>query len=153
MDIDIKVVARNKKAFHDYHIIDRFEAGIELVGSEVKSLREGKANIKESFVAIREGEAFLIGMHIAPYSHTGFEGHDPIRKRRLLLHKKEIKKLYSSTAEKGHTIVPLELYFDKKVKAKTEIALVTGKRQYDKRDAIKARDVKRDTERELSRRR
>jgi SsrA-binding protein len=73
--MDIKVVARNKKAFHDYHIIDRFEAGIELVGSEVKSLREGKANIKESFVAIREGEAFLIGMHIAPYSHTGFEGH------------------------------------------------------------------------------
>lgn len=151
--MDIKVVARNKKAFHDYHIIDRFEAGIELVGSEVKSLREGNANIKESFVAIREGEAFLIGMHIAPYSHTGFEGHDPIRKRRLLLHKREIRKLYSITAEKGHTIVPLELYFDKKGKAKTEIALVKSKKQYDKRDAIKARDVKRDTERELSRRR
>ena len=151
--MDIKVVARNKKAFHNYHIIDRFEAGIELVGSEVKSLREGNANIKESFVAIREGEAFLIGMHIAPYSHTGFEGHDPIRKRRLLLHKREIRKLYSITAEKGHTIVPLELYFDKKGKAKTEIALVKSKKQYDKRDAIKARDVKRDTERELSRRR
>ena len=151
--MDIKVVTRNKKAFHDYHIFDRFEAGIELVGSEVKSLREGNANIKESFVAIREGEAFLIGMHIAPYSHTGFEGHDPIRKRRLLLHKREIRKLYSITAEKGHTIVPLELYFDKKGKAKTEIALVKSKKQYDKRDAIKARDVKRDTDRELSRRR
>ena len=107
----------------------------------------------ETFVAFREGVAFLIGMHIAPYSHTGFEGHDPIRKRRLLLHKREIRKLYSITAEKGHTIVPLELYFDKKGKAKTEIALVKTKKQYDKRDAIKARDVKRDTERELSRRR
>ncbi len=151
--MDIKLVARNKKAFHDYHIIDRFEAGIELVGSEVKSLREGSANIKESFVIIREGEAFLMGMHIAPYSHTGMDGHEPLRKRRLLLHKREIGKLYSSTAEKGHTIVPLSLYFDKKGKAKTEIASVKGKRQYDKRDAIKAREVQRDTERELSRRR
>lgn len=151
--MDIKVVARNKKAFHDYHIIDRFEAGIELVGSEVKSLREGKANLKESYVNIRDGEAFLTGMHIAPYSHTGFEGHDPLRIRRLLLHKREIKKLYSHTAEKGQTIVPLELYFDKRGKAKTEIALVKGKRQYDKRESIKARDIKRDTEREMSRRR
>ena len=151
--MDIKVVARNKKAFHDYQIIDRYEAGIELLGSEVKSLREGKANLKESFVIVREGEAFLMGMHIAPYSHTGFEGPDPLRKRRLLLHKREIRKLYSSTAEKGCTIVPLELYFDKKGKAKTVIALVKGKRQYDKRDVIKARDMQRETERELSRRR
>ena len=151
--MDIKVVARNKKAFHDYHIIDRYVAGIELLGSEVKSLREGKANLKESFVIVLEGEAFLMGMHIAPYSHTGFEGHDPLRKRRLLLHKREIRKLYSSTAEKGCTIVPLELYFDKKGKAKTVIALVKGKRQYDKRDVIKARDMQRETERELSRRR
>ncbi len=151
--MDIKVVARNKKAFHDYHIIDRYEAGIELLGSEVKSLREGSANIKESFVIIRESQAFLMGMHIAPYSHTGMEGHDPVRKRRLLLHKREINKMHSGTAEKGHTIVPLEIYFDKKGKAKIEIATVKGKRQYDKRDALKAKAIKRDTEREMSRRR
>jgi SsrA-binding protein len=151
--MDIKVVARNKKAFHDYHIIDRFEAGIELLGSEVKSLREGSANIKESFVTIRGGEAFLMGMHIAPYSHTGIEGHDPLRKRRLLLHKREISKLHSGTAEKGHTIVPLSLYFDKNGRAKIEISTVKGKKQYDKRETIKAREVKRDTERELSRKR
>jgi SsrA-binding protein len=151
--MDIKVVARNKKAFHDYHIIDRFEAGIELLGSEVKSLREGSANIKESFVTIRGGEAFLMGMHIAPYSHTGIEGHEPLRKRRLLLHKREISKLHSGTAEKGHTIVPLSLYFDKNGKAKIEISTVKGKKQYDKRETIKAREVKRDTDRELSRRR
>ena len=90
--MDTKVVARNKKAFHDYHILDRFEAGIELMGSEVKSLREGKANMKESYVTVRRGEAFLVGMHVSPYSHTGIEGHDPLRNRRLLLHKREIKK-------------------------------------------------------------
>ena len=151
--MDIKVVARNKKAFHDYHIIDRYEAGIELLGSEVKSLREGSSNIKESFVIIREGQAFLMGMHIAPYSHTGIEGHDPLRKRRLLLHKREISKLHSGTAEKGHTIIPLSLYFDKNGKAKTEIATVKGKRQYDKREALKTKAIKRDTEREMSRRR
>ena len=90
--MDIKVVARNKKAFHDYHILDRFEAGIELVGSEVKSLREGKANLKESYVIVKDGEAFLLSMHIGAYSHTGYSGHEPLRKRRLLLHKKEIQK-------------------------------------------------------------
>ncbi len=151
--MDTKVVARNKKAFHDYHILDRFEAGIELMGSEVKSLREGKANMKESYVTVRRGEAFLVGMHVSPYSHTGIEGHDPLRNRRLLLHKREIKKLLQNTAEKGHTVVPLELYFDKKGRAKTEIAVVKGKRQFDKRESIKAKDIKRDTERELSRRR
>ena len=151
--MDTKVVARNKKAFHDYHILDRFEAGIELMGSEVKSLREGKANMKESYVTVRRGEAFLVGMHVSPYSHTGIEGHDPLRNRRLLLHKREIKKLLQNTAEKGHTVVPLELYFDKKGRAKTEIAIVKGKRQFDKRESIKAKDIKRDTERELSRRR
>ncbi len=151
--MDTKVVARNKKAFHDFHIFDRYKAGIELIGSEVKSLREGKANLKESYVTVRNGEAFLSGMHIAPYSHTGTDGHDPLRKRRLLLHKREIRKLHQSTAEKGHTIVPLELYFDKKGRAKTEIAVVKGKRQYDKRETIKAKDIKRDTDREMSRRR
>jgi SsrA-binding protein len=151
--MDIKVVARNKKAFHDYHIIDRFEAGIELLGSEVKSLREGSANIKESYVIIREGEAFLLGMHIAPYSHTGIEGHETLRKRRLLLHKREISKLHSGTAEKGHTIIPLSLYFDENGKAKIEISSVKGKKQYDKRETIKAREVSRETARELSRRR
>ena len=151
--MDIKVVARNKKAFHDYHILDRFEAGIELIGSEVKSLREGKANLKESYVIVKEGEAFLLSMHIGAYSHTGYSGHEPLRKRRLLLHKKEIQKLYIRITQKGHTIVPLNIYFNEKGKAKVEIALVKGKRQYAKKEVIKERDIKRDTEREMSRRR
>ncbi len=150
--MDIKVVSRNKKAFHDYHIVDRFEAGLELVGSEVKSLREGKANLKESYVTVRNGEAYLVGMHIGPYSHTGYSGHEPLRKRRLLLHKREIIKLHNNMSQKGQTIVPLEIYFNKNGKVKVEISLVKGKRQFAKKDAIKERDLKREAERELSRR-
>ncbi len=147
------VVARNKKAFHDYRIIDRFEAGIELVGSEVKSLRENKVHLKESYVIVQNREVFLIGMHIGPYSHTGYTTHEPRRKRRLLLHMKEINKLHNSATQKGHTIVPLQIYFSSKGFAKMEIALAKGKQQYAKKEMIKARDIERDTAREMSRRR
>lgn len=151
--MDQTVVARNKKAFHDFHILERFEAGIELLGSEVKSIREGNANLKEAYVTIQDMEAKIVGMHISPYSHTGFGGHEPVRKRRLLLHKREIRKLKQNSSEKGLTIVPLQLFFNNRGKAKLEIALVKGKKQYDKRDSIKTRDVQRDTEREMSRKR
>ena len=145
-----QVIASNKKALHEYHILERFESGISLIGSEVKSLREGKANLKESYVSIRKGEIFLIGMHINPYSHTGFEGHDPVRDRKLLLHKKEILKLTHQLAEKGLTAVPLKMYF-KGGRAKLEFALAKGKRNWDKKESIKEKDIKRDTERELKR--
>ena len=105
------VVATNRKAFHEYHILEEFEAGVQLRGSEVKSIREGKASLKQSYILIRKGEAWLRGAHIASYSHTGFEGHEPVRDRKLLLHKKEIYKINSKLAEKGLTAVPIKLYF------------------------------------------
>ena len=105
------VVATNRKAFHEYHILETFEAGLELRGSEVKSIREGKASLKQAYILIRKGEAWLRGTHIPSYSHTGFEGHEPVRDRKLLLHKKEIQKINSKLAEKGLTAVPTKLYF------------------------------------------
>jgi SsrA-binding protein len=143
-----KIVATNKKAFHTYHILDKFEAGIELKGSEVKSIREGKANLKEGYVTFRDREAVLVGMHISAYSHTGFSGHEPTRERRLLLHKRQLLKLKQKTAEKGLTIVPLRLYF-KGSWAKVELALVKGKKFYEKKERIKSRDIERDTAREI----
>ncbi len=151
MSDDIRVVTTNRKAFHDYHILDRFEAGIELVGSEVKSLREGKANLKDSYARVVKGEVYLIGCHIGPYSHTSYDGHEPYRDRRLLLNKREIKKLDRSVTLKNHTIIPLKMYF-KKGWAKVEVALAKGKRSYDKRASIAEKDRKRALDRELSRR-
>lgn len=142
-----KIVATNKKAFHTYHILDKFEAGIELKGSEVKSIREGKANLKQGYVIFRDQVAVLVGMHISAYSHTGFSGHEPTRERRLLLHKRQLIKLKQKTAEKGLTIVPLRLYF-KGSWAKVELALVKGKKFYEKKERIKSRDIERDTARE-----
>jgi SsrA-binding protein len=143
-----KVVATNRKAYHEYHIIDKYEAGVELLGSEVKSLREGKANLKESYVTFRNSDAFVIGMHVSPYSHTGFTGHDPLRDRRILMHGRQLIKLKSQLAEKGLTLIPLRLYF-KNSWAKIEIGLAKGKKHYDKKESIKQRDIKRDTEREM----
>jgi SsrA-binding protein len=143
-----KIVATNRKAFHEYHIVEKLEAGVELLGSEVKSLREGKANLKESYVAFRKSDAFVVGMHVSPYSHTGFSGHDPLRARRLLLHNRQLQKLRSQVAEKGLTIIPLKLYF-KNSWAKLEIGLAKGKKHFDKKESIKQRDIKRDTEREM----
>ena len=146
-----KIIATNRKAFHEYFILEKYEAGIDLSGSEVKSLREGAANLKEGYVLIREGNAILIGVRISPYSHTGFKGHEPSRDRQLLLNKREIIKLSKKVAEKGLTLIPLRMYF-KNGWAKVEIGLAKGKRHYDKKESIKKRDIKRDTEREIRKR-
>ena len=142
------VVATNRKAFHEYNILETFEAGLELKGSEVKSIREGKASLKQAYILIRKGEAWLRGTHIPSYSHTGFEGHEPVRDRKLLLHKKEIQKVNSKLAEKGLTAVPTKLYF-KGGLIKLEFGLAKGKKLYDKRDTKKKRDVERDIQRAL----
>ncbi|NOZ03419.1 MAG: SsrA-binding protein SmpB [FCB group bacterium] len=148
--MDGSIVAKNRKAFHDFHILDTIEAGIELKGSEVKSLREGRANLRDAYVDIRGGNAYLVGVHISPYSHTGFVGHEPTRDRRLLLHKREILKLRQLIAEKGVTAIPLKLYF-RGSWAKVELGIAKGKKTYDKKAALKARDIKRETDREMNR--
>ena len=135
-----KLIASNKKALHDYFVVQKFEAGIALTGTEVKSLRGGKANLKDSYVTIKDGEAFLFGAHISPYSHGNIENHDPERTRKLLLHKRELEKLKKETTEKGLTVVPLRLYF-KGAKVKAEIAVVRGKKQFDKRETEKKREA------------
>ncbi len=146
-----KIIATNRKAYHEYFILEKYEAGIELFGSEVKSLREGSANLKEGYVLIRDGNAILIGVRISPYSHTGFKGHEPSRERQLLLNKREIIKLSKKVAEKGLTLIPLRMYF-KNGWAKIEIGLAKGKKHFDKKESIKKRDIKRDTEREIRKR-
>jgi SsrA-binding protein len=140
-----KIIATNKKAFHDYTILEQYEAGIVLTGSEVKSLRDGSCNLKDSFVVIEDGEANLYNCYIAPYKPAARLSHDPTRKRKLLLHKKEILKLMGKVKEKGLTIVPLRVYF-KNGKAKVEIALAKVKVKYEKRDAMKEKDMKREIE-------
>ena len=147
--MDNKIVATNRKAYHDYHILDKYETGIELLGSEVKSLREGNANLKEAYIVIRKEQAWVLGIHISPYSHTGFEGHEPVRERRLLLHKREIEKIKISLEQKGLTAVPLKMYFNPNGWAKLEIGIAKGKKIYDKRKAIRERDIQREAEREL----
>lgn len=143
---EIKLIAKNRKARHDYHILETFEAGLALVGSEVKSLRAGQANLKNSFGQVKNEELYLLEMHISPYDKASQSGHDPTRPRKLLMHKREIKRLLGKTIEKGLTLVPLSLYF-KGGRAKVELALVTGKRKYDKRRAIAEREAKRALER------
>lgn len=140
---NIKVVATNKQAYHNYNIVDTYEAGLVLQGSEVKSIREGQVNLKDSFVRIDDGEAYVLNMYIAPYKPASKLQHDPYRKRKLLLHKREILKLMGKAQEKGYTIIPTKLYF-KNGKAKLEIALAKGKAKYEKRQAIKERDLKRE---------
>lgn len=138
-----KLIASNRKAFHDYFILQKVEAGIALTGTEVKSLREGRVNLKDSYIGFDHGEAFLVGTHISPYSHGNRENHDPERKRKLLLHRREIDRLFGQVVEKGLTIVPLRLYF-KGGKVKAEIAVVRGKKLYDKREAEKRRELSRE---------
>ena len=147
------VVVTNRKGFHDYHILDKYEAGMELLGSEVKSLREGNCNLSQAYIIIRKGQAWLSGVHIKPYSHTGFDGHEAVRNRKLLLHNREIVKLKAKLDQKGLTAIPLKIYFNKKGLAKLELALAKGKKNYDKKIALKERDIKRESERELSERR
>jgi SsrA-binding protein len=138
-----KLIASNKKAFHDYFVLQKIEAGIELTGTEVKSLRDGKANLKDSYVVVNGDQAFLLAAHISPYSHGNIQNHEPERKRKLLLHKREIEKLEVQIVEKGLTIVPLRLYF-KGSRVKVEIAVVRGKKQYDKRETEKRREADRE---------
>ena len=144
-----QIAASNRKAYHEYHILDKYEAGIELFGTEVKSLREAQANLKESYVIVRKNQAWISGMHINRYSNTGHEGHDPIRNRRLLLNKREILKIKQNIEQKGLTVVPLKLYFSENGWAKVEIGLAKGKKIFDKKNSIKERDIKRDMQREI----
>jgi SsrA-binding protein len=150
-DEGIKVVATNRQASHNYFLEDRFEAGIALVGSEIKSVRNGQVQLREAYVETQSGQAVLLNAHIAPYDPAARSNHDPLRPRRLLLHKKEITKLREKVQLKGYTVIPLRMYLSKG-RAKIEIALAHGKRQYDKRQAIAERDSKREIQRELGRR-
>lgn len=144
----MKIISNNKKAFHDYFILDTYEAGIELKGTEVKSLRKGSANLKDAYIKIKDNEAFIENMHIAPFEQGNRFNHDPLRERKLLLHRKEIRKLQKEVKENGLTIIPTKLYFNTS-KAKLEIALARGKKLYDKRQDLKAKDAKRDIEKAL----
>ncbi len=144
----MKLVAHNKKAYHDYFIEEKYEAGIVLHGTEVKSMRMGKCSIKESFIRIENGEIFAYGMHISPYEKGNIFNKDPLRTKKLLLHKKEINKLMGKIAEKGYTLVPLQVYF-KDGRAKVEIGLAKGKKLYDKRQDIAKKDQRREAEKEL----
>lgn len=145
----MKTICTNRKAYHDYHIEEKLEAGIALSGTEVKSLREGKANLKDSYAKIKNGELFLVNAHISPYSCGNIYNHEPKRDRKLLLHKREIKRLFGKVNERGYTLVPLSMYFNKQNRAKVEVALVKGKTLYDKRESIKKKDEKRLAEREM----
>jgi len=146
----IKIIAINRKARHDFFIEDEYEAGMVLTGTEVKSLRLGKVNLKDAYAQIKDGEVFVYQLHIGAYPFAYYGNHDPLRPRKLLLHKREIKRLYGKVNEKGHTLVPLKLYF-KKGRVKISLALAKGKRKYDKREAIKRRNEQRDLDRELKR--
>ena len=146
-----KLLLQNKKARHDYFIIETMEAGIELCGTEVKSLRAARANLKDSYVEIKDGEAFLLGMHISPYEQGNIFNRDPLRPRRLLLHKREINKLFGLIKQEGYTLVPLSLYFSGS-HIKVELAVAKGKKLYDKRDTQAKQDAKRQMERALKNR-
>ena len=145
---DGKLIANNKKAYHDYFMLESFEAGIALKGTEVKSLRMGKCSIKEAFIRIENGEMFIYGMHVSPYEKGNIFNKDPLRVKKLLLHKKEILKMLGKMKEKGITIVPLKVYFKGSL-VKVEIGLAKGKKLYDKRDDIAKKDQKREAEREF----
>ncbi len=148
---DTRLIANNKKAYHDFFILDTYEAGIALHGTEVKSLRMGKCSIKESFIRIENGEVFIYGMHISPYEKGNIFNKDPLRVKKLLMHKYEIRKLRAKIQEKGYTLVPLKVYFNQSL-VKVEIGLAKGKKLYDKRDDIAKKDQLRDVEREFKER-
>ena len=141
-------IAENRKAFHDFHLLETFEAGLVLLGTEVKAIREGRVNLRDSFARVEGGEVFLYNVNISPYSHRGYADHEPLRKRKLLLHRDEIRKLIGKTVEKGMTLVPTRLYF-KGGRVKVELALARGKELRDKRRDVAARDARREIEREL----
>ena len=149
-DSGIKIVAQNKKAYHDYFVLEKLEAGLELFGTEVKSIRQGKINLKDSGCFVKDGEMFVNGMHISPYEHGNIFNRDPLRTKRLLLHKREIRRFYAQVKQEGLAIVPLSIYF-KKGRAKVEIGLCKGKKLYDKREVAAKKDAQRTIERNLRR--
>jgi SsrA-binding protein len=144
----MKIICQNRKAYHDYHIEETLEAGIALSGTEVKSLREGKANVKDSYVIIKDNEVSLLNCHISPYSHGNMMNHDPLRTRKLLLHRKEINRLRGKTAIRGFTLIPLKIYF-KGPFAKVEIGLARGKKLFEKRETIKEKEARREIARAI----
>jgi SsrA-binding protein len=144
-------LATNRRARHDYHVLETMEAGLVLLGTEVKSIREGKVQLRDSFVEIRDGEAWMIGAHVSPYTHGNRENHDPDRPRKLLLKRREIERLFGRTLQKGFTVVPLRLYL-KGNRIKAEIALVRGKKLHDKREAERQRELDREVEETLAKR-
>jgi SsrA-binding protein len=137
-------IAENRKAFHDFHLMETFEAGLVLLGTEVKAIREGRVNLRDSFARVEDGEVFIYNVHISPYSHRGYADHEPLRRRKLLLHRSEIRKLIGKTVEKGMTLVPTRLYF-KDGRVKVAVSLAKGKKDYDKRETIKKRETDRET--------
>jgi SsrA-binding protein len=139
-----KVLAENRKAHHDYELVETFEAGMVLLGTEVKAIREGRINLRDSYARVEGGEVWAFNVHISPYSHRGYVDHDPKRRRKLLLHREEIRKLIGKTTEKGLTLVPLRLYF-KKGRVKVALALAKGKQAHDKRETIRRREIDRET--------
>ncbi len=149
-DSGIKIVAQNKKAYHDYFVLEKLEAGLELFGTEVKSIRQGKINLKDSWCFVKDGEMFVNGMHISPYEQGNIFNRDPLRTKRLLLHKREIRRFYAQVKQEGLAIVPLSVYF-KKGRAKVEIGLCKGKKLYDKREVAAKKDAQRTIERNLRR--
>ena len=144
----IKIAAQNKKAYHDYFVDEKFEAGIELFGTEVKSIRQGTVNLKDCYCDVKNGELWVVGMHISPYEHGNIFNRDPLRKRRLLMHKREIMRLSGQVAQKGMSLIPLSLYF-KNSRVKVELGLCRGKKLYDKRDSIAKHDADREIERRM----
>ncbi|MBQ3391438.1 MAG: SsrA-binding protein SmpB [Clostridia bacterium] len=149
--VSTKTIAQNKKAYHDYFVEERFEAGISLAGTEVKSLRAGRVNLKDCFCTVEDGELVVIGMHISPYEQGNIFNKDPLRKRVLLMHKREIMRLYGLVKQDGYAIIPLSLYF-KGSHVKVELGLCKGKRQHDKREAMARRDAKREIDRAMKQR-
>jgi len=137
-------IAENRKAFHDFHLMETFEAGLVLLGTEVKAIREGRVNLRDSFARVEGREVFIYNVHISPYSHRGYADHEPLRRRKLLLHRSEIRKLIGKTVEKGMTLVPTRLYF-KDGRVKVAVSLAKGKKDYDKRETIRKREVDRET--------
>jgi SsrA-binding protein len=138
-----RLIAENRKAFHDFHILETLEAGVALVGTEVKAIREGRVNLRDSFARVEDGEVFLYNVHISPYSHRGYADHEPTRRRKLLLKKHEIRKLIGKTVERGMTLVPVRVYF-KNNRVKVALSLAKGKQAHDKREAIRARESERE---------
>lgn len=151
MNENSRTVAQNKKAYHDYFVLEEYEAGIELFGTEVKSIRAGKVNLKDAWCSIDNGEIFVNGMHISPYEQGNIFNRDPLRKKRLLMHKKEIHKLYGTIKQQGLTLIPLAVYF-KKGKAKIKVGLCKGKKIYDKRDVAAKKEANRSIDREIKER-